>query len=311
MSKIVIALGGNALGKTPSEQLSILEGVSKVIVDLIEKGNKVILTHGNGPQVGQISLAMEYASNGSAATPSMPFAECGSMSEGYIGYHIEQSIMNELNKRSIDKSIVALITEVLVDKNDGCFENPTKPIGMFYTKEEASVIENEKGYIFKEDAGRGYRRVVPSPIPKKILNDKVIKKLVEAGVIVICAGGGGVPVIMEDNTLKGVDAVIDKDKSASLLAKEVDADVLLILTAVDKVCLNYNKENMTELDTITVEEARKYISDNQFAPGSMLPKIEACINFVENSDKTAIITSLECASDALEHKNGTVIKGGK
>ena len=311
MSKIVIALGGNALGKTPSEQLSILEGVSKVIVDLIEKGNKVILTHGNGPQVGQISLAMEYASNGSAATPSMPFAECGSMSEGYIGYHIEQSIMNELNKRGIDKSIVALITEVLVDKNDGCFKNPTKPIGMFYTKEEASVIESEKGYIFKEDAGRGYRRVVPSPIPKKILNDKVIKKLVEDDVIVICAGGGGVPVIMEDNLLKGVDAVIDKDKSASLLAKEVDADVLLILTAVDKVYLNYNKENMTELDTITVEEARKYISDNQFAPGSMLPKIEACINFVENRNKTAIITSLECANDALEYKNGTVIKGGK
>lgn len=311
MSKIVIALGGNALGKTPSEQLSILEGVSKVIVDLIEKGNKVILTHGNGPQVGQISLAMEYASNGSAATPSMPFAECGSMSEGYIGYHIEQSIMNELNKRDIDKSIVALITEVLVDKNDGCFKNLTKPIGMFYTKEEASVIESEKGYIFKEDAGRGYRRVVPSPIPKKILNDKVIKKLVEDDVIVICAGGGGVPVIMENNLLKGVDAVIDKDKSASLLAKEVDADVLLILTAVDKVYLNYNKENMTGLDTITVEEARKYISDNQFAPGSMLPKIEACINFVENRNKTAIITSLECASDALEYKNGTVIKGGK
>ena len=294
MSKIVIALGGNALGKTPSEQLSILEGVSKVIVDLIEKGNKVILTHGNGPQVGQISLAMEYASNGSVGTPSMPFAECGSMSEGYIGYHIEQSIMNELNKRDIDKSIVTLITEVLVDKNDGCFKNPTKPIGMFYTKEEASVIESEKGYIFKEDAGRGYRRVVPSPIPKKILNDKVIKKLVEDDVIVICAGGGGVPVIMEDNLLKGV-----------------DADVLLILTAVDKVYLNYNKENMTELDTITVEEARKYISDNEFAPGSMLPKIEACISFVENRNKTAIITSLECARDALEHKNGTVIKGGK
>ena len=219
--------------------------------------------------------------------------------------------MNELNKRDIDKSIVTLITEVLVDKNDGCFKNPTKPIGMFYTKEEASVIESEKGYIFKEDAGRGYRRVVPSPIPKKILNDKVIKKLVEDDVIVICAGGGGVPVIMEDNLLKGVDAVIDKDKSASLLAKEVDADVLLILTAVDKVYLNYNKENMTELDTITVEEARKYISDNEFAPGSMLPKIEACISFVENRNKTAIITSLECASDALEHKNGTVIKGGK
>ena len=310
MSKIFIALGGNALGDNPTQQLSILKSVSKVIVDLISEGNKVILSHGNGPQVGQISLAMEYASNTEINTPYMPFAECGSMSQGYIGYHIEQSIKNELKRRNIDKSIVALITEVLVDINDPGFDNPTKPIGMFYSKTEAERIEKEKGYTFKEDSGRGYRRVVPSPIPKEILNSKVVKKLVEDDVIVICAGGGGIPVINKDNALIGVDAVIDKDKTSSLLAKEVDADVLLILTAVDKVYLNYNKENQIELNSLTKSEALTYIKEEQFAKGSMLPKIEACLSFVDEK-KYAIITSLECAKDALEFNSGTVIKGGK
>lgn len=311
MSKIVIALGGNALGSNPTEQLSILKSVSKVIVDLIVEGNSVIISHGNGPQVGQISLAMEYASNSKVNTPYMPFAECGSMSQGYIGYHIEQSIKNELNNRGIDKSIVALITEVLVDIDDPGFKNPTKPIGMFYNEEEAKVIEKEKGYTFKEDSGRGYRRVVPSPIPKKILNSKVIKNLINEDVIVVCSGGGGIPVVNKDNTLIGVDAVIDKDKTSSLLAKEVDADILLILTAVDKVYLNYNKDNQVGIDSMTVNEALSYIDSGEFAKGSMLPKIEACIDFVKKSNKEAIITSLECASDALEYKNGTVIKGGK
>lgn len=311
MSKIVIALGGNALGKNPSEQLSLLKDVAKIIVDLVKDGNKIILTHGNGPQVGQIALAMEYASNGEAGTPMMPFPECGSMSQGYIGYHIEQSIKNELNNRGIDKSIVALITEVLVDIDDPGFKNPTKPIGMFYNEEEAKVIEKEKGYTFKEDSGRGYRRVVPSPIPKKILNSKVIKNLINEDVIVVCSGGGGIPVVNKDNTLIGVDAVIDKDKTSSLLAKEVDADILLILTAVDKVYLNYNKDNQVGIDSMTVNEALSYIDSGEFAKGSMLPKIEACIDFVKKSNKEAIITSLECASDALEYKNGTVIKGGK
>ena len=307
MSKIVIALGGNALGKSPGEQLSILSNVSKIIVDLIEEGNKIIITHGNGPQVGQISLAFEYANNKKIATPYMPFAECGSMSEGYIGYHIEQSIMNELTKRNIEKSIVTLITEVLVDKDDLGFKNPTKPIGMYYTQEEASIIQKEKGYIFKEEKDLGYRRVVPSPIPKKILNDKVIKQLMEEDIIVICSGGGGIPVIIENNTIKGIDAVIDKDKSSSLLAKEVDADILLILTTVDKVSINYNKPNQKDLDIITTKEAQTYINNKEFSPGSMLPKIEACINFVEETNKIAIITSLEQASNALLQKSGTRI----
>ena len=311
MSKIVIALGGNALGSNPSEQLSILKSVSKVIVDLIVEGNSVIISHGNGPQVGQISLAMEYASNSEVNTPYMPFAECGSMSQGYIGYHIEQSIRNELNNRGIDKSIVALITEVLVDIDDPGFKNPTKPIGMFYNEEEAKIIEKEKGYTFKEDSGRGYRRVVPSPIPKEILNSKVIKNLIDEDVIVVCSGGGGIPVVNKDNTLMGVDAVIDKDKTSSLLAKEVSADILLILTAVDKVYLNYNKDNQVGINSMTINEALSYIESGEFAKGSMLPKIEACIDFVKNSNKEAIITSLECASDALKYINGTVIKGGK
>lgn len=311
MSRIVIALGGNALGKTPGEQLSLLSNVAKIIVELIKDGNEIVLTHGNGPQVGQIALAMEYASNGEAGTPSMPFPECGSMSQGYIGYHMQQSILNELDRQGVKKECVSLITQVLVDSNDSAFQNPTKPIGMFYSKEKAMEIEKEKGYVFTEDAGRGYRRVVPSPIPKKIIEKNSITSLLDNGTIVIAVGGGGIPVINSGNGLKGVEAVIDKDRSGALLAREINADIFLILTAVDKVCLNYNKENMTELNTITVEEAKKYISDNEFAPGSMLPKIEACISFVENRNKTAIITSLECASDALEHKNGTVIKGGK
>ena len=311
MSKIVIALGGNALGKNPSEQLSLLKDVAKIIVDLVKDGNKIILTHGNGPQVGQIALAMEYASNGEAGTPMMPFPECGSMSQGYIGYQLQQCIQNELKKQNISKNCVTLITQVLVDSKDSAFQNPSKPIGMFYTKEEALDIEKEKGYTMIEDAGRGYRRVVPSPMPIDIVEKNTIKMLFDNNNIVIAAGGGGIPVIKTDKIelLEGVEAVIDKDKTAALLANLIDADMLLILTAVDKVCLNYNTDKQVELDTMNVEEAKKYIDEDQFAKGSMLPKIEACISFVENSDnKKAIISSLDKASDAINGKNGTIIK---
>ena len=311
MSKIVIALGGNALGKNPSEQLSLLKDVAKIIVDLVKDGNKIILTHGNGPQVGQIALAMEYASNGEAGTPMMPFPECGSMSQGYIGYQLQQCIQNELKKQNISKNCVTLITQVLVDSKDSAFQNPSKPIGMFYTKEEALDIEKEKGYTMIEDAGRGYRRVVPSPMPIDIVEKNTIKMLFDNNNIVIAAGGGGIPVIKTDKIelLEGVEAVIDKDKTAALLANLIDADMLLILTAVDKVCLNYNTDKQVELDTINIDEAKKYIDENQFAKGSMLPKIEACISFVENSDnKKAIISSLDKASDAINGKNGTIIK---
>ena len=311
MKKIVIALGGNALGKNPEEQLNLLKNVAEIIVELVKEGNKIVLTHGNGPQVGQILLAMDYSANNEGGTPTMPFAECGSMSQGYIGYQLQQCLQDELERQKVKKNCATLITQVLVDPNDKAFQNPTKPIGMFYSKEEADKIANEKHYQFVEDAGRGYRRVVPSPIPKDIIEKEIIKQLVDNDNIVICAGGGGIPVIKTDKIelLEGVEAVIDKDRSAALLAKQIDADILLILTAVDKVAIHFNTENQQELDEITIEEAKKYISDNEFAKGSMLPKIEACLDFIEDSDKRiAIIGSLENAKAAIDRKNGTVIK---
>ena len=314
MSKIVVALGGNALGNNPEEQLGLLENTAKIIVKLITLGHDVILTHGNGPQVGQISLAMEYSHSG-INTPYMPFAECGSMSQGYIGYQLQQVLENELKKQHIAKSCVTVITQVLVDAKDQAFKNPTKPIGAFYSKEEAKKIAKEKKQTFVSDAGRGYRRVVPSPKPIDILEKKAIKLLVDNGVIVIATGGGGIPVIKDKktNNYKGVDAVIDKDKTASLMAKELNADMLLILTAIPKVCLNFNQENELPLNEMTVAEAKQYIKRNEFAPGSMLPKIEACIDFVkDDSKKIAMITSLKDAF-YLDKKNiGTkIIKGGE
>ena len=311
MSKIVIALGGNALGNSQSEQLSLLEGVAKIIVDLVKDGNQIVLTHGNGPQVGQIFLAMDYSAHGEVKTPDMPFPECGSMSQGYIGYQMQQCIQDELERQKIKKDCATLITQVLVDPNDKAFDNPTKPIGKFYTKEESEAIAKEKSYVFVEDSGRGYRRVVPSPTPIDIIEKRVIKELVSNDVIVIAVGGGGIPVVKTDRIklLEGVEAVIDKDRSAALLAKELDADMLLILTAVDKVCINFNTENQKELDVITSEEAEKYIKEEQFAKGSMLPKIEACLYFVsDDSSKKAIIGSLEKAALAIKGLSGTVIK---
>lgn len=307
MSKIVIALGGNALGKSPDEQLNLLKNVAKIIVGLVKSGNKIVLTHGNGPQVGQINLAMEYAANG-AGTPSMPFPECGSMSEGYIGYQLQQCIQNELAKQGMNLPCATIITQVLVDSTDSAFQNPSKPIGMFYSREEAMEIEKEKGYTFVEDAGRGYRRVVPSPMPIDIIEKDVIKQLID-NTLVIAAGGGGIPVVKKES-LEGVAAVIDKDRTAALLGKLIGADMLFILTAVDKVCLNYNKENQTDIDCMNVIEAEKYISAGHFAKGSMLPKIEACIDFVKNSNRKAIISSLEKAEYAINGETGTIIEGG-
>ena len=310
MSKIVIALGGNALGKEPKEQLDLLKGVAKIIVNLVKEGNSIVLTHGNGPQVGQILLAMDYSANGEAGTPSMPFAECGSMSQGYIGYHLQQCLQEELNKQGIEKDCATIVTQVLVDLNDKAFENPTKPIGMFYSKEEAAAIEKEKGYTFVEDSGRGYRRVVPSPKPIDIIEKGIISKLVDDDNLVIAVGGGGIPVVRGENGLEGVAAVIDKDRSAALLAREINADMLLILTAVDKVFINYTPPDQMALDELTIEEANSYIESGHFAKGSMLPKVEACMEFVKgNVGKKAIIGSLEKASEAINGTSGTVIKG--
>ncbi|MBF1123195.1 MAG: carbamate kinase [Solobacterium sp.] len=307
--RIVVALGGNALGNTPEEQLELVRHTAKTIVDLAQDGYEVIVGHGNGPQVGMINLAMEFSCTKGGNTPYMPFPECGAMSQGYIGYHLQQAIQQELKARGVDKQCASIITQVVVDANDPGFAKPTKPVGSFYTKEEADKIAAEKGFTFVEDAGRGYRRVVPSPIPQRIVELKVVEQLVKAGDIVITVGGGGIPVVETEQGLKGVAAVIDKDRSSALLAQSIGADMLIILTAVDRVCINYNKPDQKELPTMTLEEAEKYIEEKQFAPGSMLPKVQSCMEFVKNNTHggTALITSLQKAKVALQGETGTII----
>ncbi len=307
--RIVVALGGNALGNTPEEQLELVRHTAKTIVDLAQDGYEVIVGHGNGPQVGMINLAMEFSCTKGGNTPYMPFPECGAMSQGYIGYHLQQAIQQELKVRGVDKECAAIVTQVVVDANDPGFAKPTKPVGSFYTKEEADKIAAEKGFTFVEDAGRGYRRVVPSPIPQRIVELKVVEQLVKAGDIVITVGGGGIPVVETEQGLKGVAAVIDKDRSSELLAQSIGADMLIILTAVDRVCINYNKPDQKELPTMTLEEAEKYIEEKQFAPGSMLPKVQSCMEFVKNNTHggTALITSLQKAKVALQGETGTII----
>ena len=307
--RIVIALGGNALGNTPYEQLALVTETAKPIVDLIEQGNEVIIAHGNGPQVGMINLGMATAAEAKAIKSDMPFPECGAMSQGYIGYHLQNAIGNELAARGMKKDVATIVTQVLVDENDPAFQNPTKPVGAFYDKETAERIAKEKGYTMVEDAGRGYRQVVPSPKPIDVIEKNTVNALIKDGCVVITVGGGGIPVVETEDGLRGVAAVIDKDRASSLLAQDVRADRLIILTAVDAVCVNYNKPDQKELSSMTIAECEKYIAEGQFAPGSMLPKVESCMEFVKNNDHggTALITSLARAADALEGKTGTVI----
>ena len=307
--KIVIALGGNALGNNAKEQLELVKNTASSIVKLVKDGNDVIVAHGNGPQVGMINLAMEYSSNNGGNTPAMPFPECGAMSQGYIGYHLQQSIQKELKDNGLNKPCATIVTQVIVDENDDAFKNPTKPIGSFYSEEEAKKIMEETGYTFVEDAGRGYRRVVASPKPVDIVELDVVEQLVDNGTVVITVGGGGIPVIKKGNGLEGVPAVIDKDRSSAKLASLLKADVLLILTAVEKVSINFNKPNQLDLSELTLNEANKYIAEGQFAKGSMLPKVEACMGFINgNPEGTAIITSLDKALDAIHGDTGTIIK---
>ncbi len=307
MSRIVVALGGNALGKNYQEQIKIVRSTVKNIVDLVEMGHEVIITHGNGPQVGMIYNAMANVDPNTTAD-DMPFAECGAMSQGYIGYHLQQAMNAEFVARNMRRKVVTVVSQVEVDPVDPAFNNPTKPIGPFYDKELATKLAKESDAIYKEDAGRGYRRVVPSPIPRKICELGTIKKLIEEHNIVITCGGGGIPVIDTEDGYKGVDAVIDKDRTSALLASKIDADILLILTAVDEVKIHFNQPNEEGLRKITVDEARKYIADGEFAVGSMLPKIEACIYFLLHSKNTkAIIGSLENAKEAIRGKSGTTI----
>lgn len=308
MAKVVVALGGNALGKSPEEQLKLVKNTASSLIGLIAAGNQVVISHGNGPQVGTINLGMNFAAE-HGKTAAFPFPECGAMSQGYIGYHLQQSLENELHHRWMNKSVATIVTQIAVDPNDPAFENPSKPVGDFYTKEQADEIAKEKGYTFKEDAGRGYRQVVPSPLPMKIMELDSIKTLIDADKLVIAGGGGGVPVIITDKGLEGVPAVIDKDRSSALLADKIDADKLIILTAVDHVYVNYGKPDEKALKTLNVAEAQKYMKEGQFAAGSMLPKIEACLSFVEgHPEREALITSLDGLDDALAGKVGTVIR---
>ena len=308
--KIVIALGGNALQSGKSEataeaQLEVVKKTCEYIADISCKGYEIGLVHGNGPQVGRILLASETAKD---VTPAMPFDVCGAMSQGYIGYHLQQALKYALNKRDKNIPVLTVATQMIVEKKDPAFQNPTKPIGPFYSEEEAKALETEKGYTMKEDAGRGWRRVVASPLPRKIVEIGAVKKLWDSSIVISC-GGGGIPVVENmDGTMEGVATVIDKDFAAELLAEEVGADVLMILTEVEKVAVNFNKPDQKDLDRLNLEDAVKYIEEGQFAPGSMLPKVEAAMKFVRaNPNKKAIITSLDKAIDALEGKTGTAI----
>ena len=305
--KIVIALGGNALGNNPKEQLELVKNTAIPLVDLIEEGHQLVIAHGNGPQVGMINLAMDSA-NKLVNTPEIPLPECGAMSQGYIGYHLQNAIKEELKNRNIKKEVVSIITQVVVEENDPSFLNPSKPIGHFYSEDDAKQATIEKGFTMIEDSGRGYRRVVPSPKPIDVVEKNVVKTLVDNGVVVITVGGGGIPVIRKDNALIGVPAVIDKDFASAKIAELLDADYLFILTAVDRVMINYNKPNQKSLTSISVAEAENYITEGHFAPGSMLPKVEAAINFVRNNpDRISVIAALENAKAAIDGLSGTKI----
>ena len=306
--KVVIALGGNALGKDVEEQKEAVAKTAKVIVDLAEQGMDIIVTHGNGPQVGMIQNAMDNLVVMSDNYKQIPLPTSVAMSQGYIGIDLQNAIKYELLARNIDGKVSTILSQVEVDINDPAFENPTKPIGRFMTKEEAE--ENEKnGIRCMEDAGRGYRIVVASPMPKRIRELETIKTLVGAGHIVITCGGGGIPVVSDENgKLVGVDAVIDKDNASSLLAAELGADHLVILTAVEKVAINWGKENQEWLSDLTIDQAKEYIAQEQFAKGSMLPKVEAAIRFAESGEgRHALITLLDKAADGIAGKTGTVI----
>lgn len=304
--RIVIALGGNALGNTPYEQLQLVTETAKPIVDLIEEGNEVVIAHGNGPQVGMINLGMGTAAEAGAIKSDMPFPECGAMSQGYIGYHLQNAIGNELAARGIVKDVATVVTQVLVDEADPAFQNPTKPIGSFYDKETAERIAAEKGYTMVEDAGRGYRQVVPSPKPVDVIEKNTVNALIAGGCVVITVGGGGIPVVRREGKLYGTPAVIDKDFASAKLAELVKADALVILTAVDRVAINWGKPNQESLNEMTVEQAEQYCTEGHFAPGSMLPKVKAAISFARTGGE-AIIASLENAGKAVRGESGTVV----
>ncbi len=305
--KIVLALGGNALGDDLAGQMRAVQHTARTIVDLISLGHQVVVTHGNGPQVGMINQAFEAAAKTEAHTPMLPMSVCVALSQGYIGYDLQNAIREELLTRQLDIPVATLITQVEVDANDEAFLNPTKPIGSFFSKEEAEKL-SQNGYIMKEDAGRGYRRVVASPKPVDIIEKQTVKALMDDGHVVITVGGGGIPVIREGNHLRGASAVIDKDWASAKLAEMIDADLLIILTAVEKVAINFGKPDEQWLDNLSLRDAERFIEEGHFAKGSMLPKVEAAAAFARSGPgRKALITMLSKAKEGIEGKTGTII----
>ncbi len=309
--RVVVALGGNALGNNLNEQMTAVKHTSQAIADLIEAGYEVVLSHGNGPQVGMIQLAMEELSlKQPEKYPTVPLSVCVAMSQSYVGYDLQNALREELLNRGITCPVATVITQVAVDPTDKAFERPTKPIGRFMSKEEADRLVQEKNITVMEDAGRGYRQVVASPKPTEIIEIETIKALIDAGQTVIACGGGGIPIVKENaNHLKGVGAVIDKDFCSEILAEAVDADFLIILTAVEKVCINYGKPDQQALSSVSVHEMEKLAEEGHFAPGSMLPKVEAAIKFAKSKPgRKTLITLLEKAHDGIEGKTGTLVR---
>lgn len=305
--KIVLALGGNALGDDLAGQMQAVRHTARTIVDLIALGHQVVVTHGNGPQVGMINQAFEAAAKTEAHTPMLPMSVCVALSQGYIGYDLQNAIREELLSRQLDIPVATLITQVEVDANDKAFLNPTKPIGSFFSKEEAEKL-SQNGYIMKEDAGRGYRRVVASPKPVDIIEKQTVKALMDDCHVVITVGGGGIPVIREGNHLRGASAVIDKDWASAKLAETIDADLLIILTAVEKVAINFGKPSEQWLDNLSLRDAERFIAEGHFAKGSMLPKVEAAAAFARSRPgRQALITMLSKAKEGIEGKTGTII----
>ncbi len=307
--RVVVALGGNALGDTPEEQLKLLDGTAKNLAHMVKEGINVVVTHGNGPQVGIIDEAFVLASKDKKAqVPFMPLADCNAMSQGYIGAQLTCTLMNEFRAQDIMRNVADVPTHVVVDADDPAFKHYQKPIGAFMTEEAAKAFAKATGCQVGSDSGRGWRRMVPSPVPQDIVELETIRDLMEDGCVTVAAGGGGVPVVMKDGAYEAVDAVIDKDLVSSILAWRIHADMLIILTAVEKVYLNFNKPDQRPIDVMTTEEARQYCDEGQFAPGSMLPKVQACIKFVEaHPGGQALITSLGHAAEGLRGETGTFI----
>ncbi|MEP7300601.1 MAG: carbamate kinase [Caldimonas sp.] len=308
MSKrIVVALGGNALGENLPEQMTAVQTTSEAIVDLIAQGHQVVVTHGNGPQVGMILMAFEAASMTYAHSPVLPMSVCVALSQGYIGYDLQNALREALLNRGIQRPVATLITQVVVDERDPAFDDPVKPIGSFFSKEDADAM-NAKGAHMKEDAGRGYRRVVASPKPIDVVEKDTVRLMLDAGQVVVSVGGGGIPVVRQGNHLRGVSAVVDKDWASAKLAEMIDADLLIILTAVERVAINFRKPNEQWLDSLSIEEAERHLAEGHFAEGSMRPKVESALAFAKSGPgRKTLITLLSKAKEGIEGKTGTVV----